>query len=349
MRIDVLDEIAGVEGEWSALAERVGAAPFLHPGWIGAWWSAFGRGKLEIVTLRDDAGELIAVLAQRRIAGASTSPTNWHTPVFGPVAQDQAASRELFERLLERRPRQLAISFIDEEDPSLATLKQAADSRGYRTASRPRLRSPYLDLPPDPEAVAQILSGKRRRELRRRRRQLEQSGEVRIDCAERGPLEQRLADGLRVESLGWKGTRGTAIASDRRTRQFYTWVARWAEQRDWLRLGFLRVGGTAVAFDFGLQHEGSYYLVKTGYDPAYRAQGPGVQLRLESITRAAAEGCRHYEFLGQPEPTKLEWTDSCRRRLLVQAFRPSPAGAVDRLIWTHGRNAASRLRAAARR
>lgn len=349
MRIDVLNEIAGVEGDWNALAEQVGAPPFLYPAWIRAWWSAFGRGRLEIVTLRDGGGDLVAVLPRRRIAGASTSPTNWHTPVFGPVARDEPASHELFQRLFEAEPRQLAISFVDEDDPSLAALKRAAESKRYRIATRLRLQSPYLELPADPDAVAGILSGKRRREIRRRRRLLGEGGEVRIDCADSGPLEQRLEEGFRVESLGWKGTRGTAIASDARTRRFYTDVALFAEQRRWLRLGFLRVGGKAVAFDFGLHHEGSFYLVKTGYDPAFKAHGPGVQLRLESIERAVAEGCRHYEFLGQPEPTKLEWTDRCRQRILVQAFRPSPAGAVDRLIWTRGRDAAVRLRSAVRR
>lgn len=348
MRIDVIDELAGVEEEWTALAERVAAPPFLHPGWIQAWWSAFGRGRLEIVLLRD-GDELIAVLPRRRIAGASASPTNWHTPVFGPVVRDAAASRELFERMLGQGLRQLAISFVDEQDPSLAALKETAGANGYRVACRPRLRSPYLELPSGPEAVARILSGKRRREMRRRRRQLEQNGEVRIDCAEGGPLGQKLEEGFRVESLGWKGARGTAIASDRRTHRFYTDVAHWAERHGWLRLGFLRVGKEAVAFDFALEHEGSFYLAKTGFDPAFKAQGPGVQLRLASIQRAAEEGCRSYEFLGQPEPTKLEWTDRCRTRVLVQAFRPSAAGTIDRLIWTHGRDAAVRARAAVRR
>lgn len=347
MRIEVL-EVEAVGGEWAALAERVGAPPFLHPGWVLAWWRAFGRGRLEVVTMRDGGGELIAVMPLRRFPGVIASPTNWHTPVFGPVAADVAHSRRLFEHLLEGRPRQLALSFLDEEGPSLRALVDSADSHGYRTAIRPRLRSPYIELPSDPDAATQLLSGKRRRDLRRRRRLLEEVGEVRVDPAEEGDLDRLLADGFRVEALGWKGERGTAIASDERTRRFYADVARWARRQGWLRLGFLRLEGRAIAFDLGLQHEGSHYLVKTGYDPAYRTHAPGVQLRLESVTRAAADGCRTYEFLGQPESTKLEWTDLFRRRSLVQVFRPSPAGAVDRLIWTRGRDVAARLRSAAR-
>jgi CelD/BcsL family acetyltransferase involved in cellulose biosynthesis len=45
-----LAEIERHSERWDALADRAGAAPFLRPGWIAAWWRAFGRGRLEILT-----------------------------------------------------------------------------------------------------------------------------------------------------------------------------------------------------------------------------------------------------------------------------------------------------------
>ena len=41
--------------EWDALADRVAATPFMRPGWIAAWWRAFGSGKLEVLTARGAA------------------------------------------------------------------------------------------------------------------------------------------------------------------------------------------------------------------------------------------------------------------------------------------------------
>ena len=35
--------------EWDGLADRVGAAPWTRPGWVAAWWRAFGSGRLQIV------------------------------------------------------------------------------------------------------------------------------------------------------------------------------------------------------------------------------------------------------------------------------------------------------------
>ena len=80
-----------------------------------------------------------------------------------------------------------------------------------------------------------------------------------------------------MEGSGWK-TR-TAIASRPDTRRFYRDVARWAAGRGWLRLGFLRLDGRALAFDFCLEHAGTHYLLKTGFDPAFRAYGPGMLMR----------------------------------------------------------------------
>src|SRR5207247_10269646 len=65
-----------------------------------------------------------------------------------------------------------------------------------------------------------------------------------VDGSER--LDELLEEGFRVEASGWKSRAGTAIASRPDTRRFYTDVARWASDRGWLRLAFLRLGGRAL-------------------------------------------------------------------------------------------------------
>ena len=38
--------------EWDELANRCGASVFLRPGWLAAWWRAFGRRWLDLITTR---------------------------------------------------------------------------------------------------------------------------------------------------------------------------------------------------------------------------------------------------------------------------------------------------------
>ena len=112
-------------------------------------------------------------------------------------------------------------------------------------------------------------------------------GEVSLEIesgAER--LDDLLAEGFEVEARGWKGLRGTAVASDPQTLSFYTEVARWAASRDLLRLAFLRVDGRALAFHFSLESEGKHYLLKPGYDERFRKAGPGTVLTYRMIVSA---------------------------------------------------------------
>lgn len=332
--------VAEIEAEWEALARRSRASPFVHPGWIAAWWRGFGSGALEVVALRRD-GELAAVLPLRRVAGVHASTTNWHTPAYGPVAADPDAARALFEWLVERGPRHISLSHVDRDDAALGAFTAAARRAGYRVAARPRLRSPYLPL----DGAQPPLSGKRRRDLRRRRRLLEERGRLWLDVSDgRTSLDDLLEEGFAIEALGWKGAGGTAIASRPQTRRFYRDVAHWAAARGWLRLCFLRLDDRAIAFDLALDDGTSHFLLKTGYDPELRAHAPGVLLRQDAIEHARGRGLATYEFLGAAEPTKLEWTDRTRERVLAQAFRRSPAGTVDWVVSTRGRRLAKQVR-----
>ena len=71
-----------------------------------------------------------------------------------------------------------------------------------------------------------------------------------------------------------KGRKGTAIRSRPDSRRFYEQIARWAAQRDLLRLFFLRVDGRAVAFAFVLQDRQRLYDLKNGFDEAVAEASP---------------------------------------------------------------------------
>lgn len=332
---------------WEELAERVQAAPFLRPGWIAAWWNAFGRGRLEIRSERRPQDErLCALLPVQREGGTLASPTNWHSPEFGLLAESAVDARRLVASLLADRPRRLSLAFLAPEQAELA--QEEALAQGYRVIQRTLQRSPHVPIDGDWEAYRHRLSKNLRDDLRRARRLLSARGKVSFEVSSGAGFDELLEQGFGVEASGWKGARGTAIRSRPLERRFYTEVARWAAAHGWLRLAFLRLDGRPLAFDFCLEHAGVHYLVKTGYDPAYRELGPGKLLREEMLARAFREGLRSYELLGDAEPWKLRWTSATRARELVQFFRPTPLGLLDWSLFQHGRPFAKRIRSLAR-
>ena len=329
MRIAVVGAIEPVAAAWNRLAERTAAPPFMRAGWTAVFCSAFGVAPSVVCAWR--GGRLAGVLPLCLRGGSVRSLTNAQTPGFGMLAEDDRVAGALARHLFAARPRHVDIAHVDAADPALAALERAASSAGYGLLRTTIQRSPFVALDGH-GAIDSGLGAKPAANLRRRARRLAATGTVQIEVSDgRHGLDGLLAEGLRLEGSGWKDTRGTAIASRADTRRFYGALARWARDEGLLRLAFLRLDGRGLAFQFGLQDARAYYFLKGGYDPSESRHAPGKLLADAMIARAAECGLERFEFLGDAEPWKLEWTRACHERVRVQAFRPTPLGTVGRL------------------
>ncbi len=319
------DSLPGA-GEWDELADRAQAPPFLRPGWVGAWLRAFGDGELETIEVRRGA-ELAAILPMLRRRGRLCSPTNWHTPVFGPLGIDRQARDEVVTRAFEQSSAVVDLNLLDGED-ELEAIARVAREAGRATVARSVARSPYIPLEADFAEYEQSLSRNRRKALRRTRRRLEGEGEVRFEVHDgRTGLDDLIAEVFAVEAAGWKGRNGTAISSRPHTTRFYTEVARWAAVRGWLRLALLRLDGRPIACDFAIAQGGVWYTLKAGYDEEFRSFGPGALLLFDEIAHCCElPGVSRIELLGHEDPFKASWTDLSSPRTWIRSFGKSPAG-----------------------
>ncbi|MDP9225926.1 MAG: GNAT family N-acetyltransferase [Actinomycetota bacterium] len=337
MRAERYKSTAPIAQEWDDLADRVHAVPWVRPGWIDAWWRAFGKGRTEIVALRRD-DRLAGVAAFARRNGALVSPTNWHTPEFGLLAEDDQAMSELVASLWISSPRSIHLSFLYPRRAEVAECRAAARARGYRTIERVVLRSPYVRIEGDWDDHLARLDRHMLREISRCRRRLEEMGEVSFELVDgTEDLDRFLEEGFQIEDSGWKESHGTAIAAVPEVRQFYSEVAHWATSRGILRLAFLRLDRRPIAFDFNIEDDGVCYALKGGYDDAYRKFGPGMMLTQEMLKYAFVKRLRRYDFAGDVEGFKTEWTQSHNDRVRLQAFAPSPPGLLEYAAFAYGR------------
>jgi CelD/BcsL family acetyltransferase involved in cellulose biosynthesis len=321
--------IDSIAADWDELADRIGASVWLRPGWISAWVEAFGgKGDLSILADQRD-GRLAGVLPMLRRRRGFTSPTNWHTPEFGPLVEDAEARAALAEALFAGRPRSVTVGWVSTE--GIHDLRAAAGRKHYRVLERSIMRSPYLPLGAGQHPAASS-HPPRNSTVRRHRRKLEKAGELRftVDAS-----MEHLPEGFRVEASGWKEKEGTAIISQPETHQFYRQIAKWAVQRDVLRLCFLRLDDRPIAFVLALEDDDRLYYVKGGFDAEFSRFGPGVIITHAMVEYATERGLRSFEFLGGEDPWKLEWTREVRERLLFQAFSPSPSGLGEWALYAH--------------
>jgi CelD/BcsL family acetyltransferase involved in cellulose biosynthesis len=174
-----------------------------------------------------------------------------------------------------------------------------------------RVDAPVLELAGDWDAVYRAkVSGKGRRDIQRRRRQLEEHGTLEFSVA-RSPedVERALPEAIRLHELRWPGrdeisgfATPTGISFHRAA------LGRLAEQ-DVVRLATMSVGGQAITFLLAFEVAGRLYLYRMAFDSSFARYGPGLLTVLETIASGAGEGLKRVEFLGGAESFKLRLAD----------------------------------------
>jgi CelD/BcsL family acetyltransferase involved in cellulose biosynthesis len=133
------------------------------------------------------------------------------------------------------------------------------------------------------------LGAKKLKELRRQRNRLADLGPVEFAIA-RAPEEitPALETFLSLESRGWKGARGTALAQHDGDRCFIRDAVMALAVQGRAEIATLSHGGIPVACGLVLRHLRRAYFFKIAIDEAQARTSPGVQLTLD-LTRHFCE------------------------------------------------------------
>ncbi len=323
-----------LEPEWNALLARGPCdLPFVRHEWLSAWLDAFAPGEEPlVVTARDAAGRLAGAapfLRERRLGLTRlVAPANDHSCRFEwALGEDAVGALAALWGHLSTRMRWdvLLLRDLARDGPTASLLPAQAHADGHLSGRWQSMDTPWLSL--GASAVEDRTSPKFRANLRRWLRNLGERGAVSVRRAGEGPEARvMLSQFFALEASGWKGKRGTAIAADPRTRQFYERLAELASARGWLALRSLDLDGRPVAMHFGLVYRGVYYLPKPAYDEALGPCSPGQLLLREVVSECEARGLTALDFLGPDMPWKRDWAPAHRPHDWVYVYRPGLAG-----------------------
>lgn len=147
--------------------------------------------------------------------------------------------------------------------------------------------------------IRAAIPGSKIKELNRLQRRLAEKGELRYErLTDEGEVAEWIEGFLNLESKGWKGRSGTALACSREQRQFFEEIVRSAFDRGQLMMLRLSIGNRTVAYKCNFVSGVGAFAFKIAYDETYSAFSPGVQLELENI--------RQFHSMAE-----VEWMDSC--------------------------------------
>jgi CelD/BcsL family acetyltransferase involved in cellulose biosynthesis len=326
-----------LEMEWNALVETTGAPPFLRHEFIRTWIDNFAADTtLSILTGRDTAGRLVAVLPMTRTRGfvnglparQALATSNTHSCRFDMIARDGAAAGRLFFEYMAADKTWDLLRITDVPEGGNAWhLYRAAETSGFPVGTWESQRSPYLELPSSYETLLAGMNAHFRSNLRRHRRRLDAMGTVTVERVTGGTdLPERLAECFAIEKKSWKGLEGTAMIQDARTHSFYEQLAHTAASQNYLSLSLLKLNGQPIAFHYGLAYGGIYYMLKVGYDEAFVAGSPGLVLLEEIIKDCISRDLKRCDFLGMDMPWKRDWSREVNRHHWLFIYRDAMFG-----------------------
>jgi CelD/BcsL family acetyltransferase involved in cellulose biosynthesis len=186
-------------------------------------------------------------------------------------------------------PALLMLPMLPESGAFAAALDAVLARKRLRSAPFGRHRRALLERSSAQDSQV-TTSARKRKELQRQRRRLEDFGSVNFSAAgERDQILPALEDFLVLEASGWKGVAETAAANDPAVRRFVETAVTALATQGQARIDRMVLGGRAIAAAITLRAGDTAWFWKIAYNEGVARFSPGVQLVNELTPNLAAQ------------------------------------------------------------
>ncbi|TET16633.1 MAG: GNAT family N-acetyltransferase [Dehalococcoidia bacterium] len=279
---------------------------FVFPGWLQVSWQVFGSGAelyLGVVRQREKIIGIAPLLVKEETASiiGSADVCDYLDFIVAP-----GMGRDFFSVLLDDL-RQKGINHLDlrrlrPDSTVLTDLVAIAKERRYDIRYQLVDVSLELELPSTWDEYLAKLTGKQRREVRRKLRRLWEAGNVDYHIVEDSAAVHDAMDTflkLFSESREDKATFMTA-----QMESFFRSLADTMAEAGLLRLGILELDTLPTAIVMCFDYNDCVYLYNSGYNPRYSALSVGLLCKVLCIKDSIQRGRKRFDFLKGGEPYK---------------------------------------------
>jgi CelD/BcsL family acetyltransferase involved in cellulose biosynthesis len=240
------------------------------------------------------------------------------SPLVAP-GSPAASLEQLLARGLEEAPGFLGLDLLVADGPAWEALSMAIGAVGARPVELRRFERAFLDAADERKTN---LSRKHERNMTRLLKRLGDELGAPLSVDDRAGDEAAYDDFLRLESAGWKGEGGTALASSGHSELFRE-ISRGFAARGELQLLDLNSAGRTVAMICVLTAGDTGFTFKIAIDEEWRRFGPGTQIMLAQIEGLGESRVRRLDSCAEPGHEMAERAWAGRRELAIMAL-PSP-------------------------
>ena len=275
---------------WNRLGEcAIEANPFAEAAFVPTAVRALGAEHVQLLVAERD-GEWIGCLPIeiRRVIGFPILASTWSHPYsfLGTplVARDRIAefAAELAASLRAAEHCRFLLLRTCGDGPVLAALEAAAAEAGLAPIFARRFERGAYEGRDEEEELNWMKS--RHSKLPRARRKLEKDLDQEVVARETEAEAANVDAFLALESAGWKGEQGTAMASDGGAAELFRGVCDEFRSRGRLLLRSLETtDGRVLAMTCELSAGDVLFGFKAAYDEELRKYSPGIQLHVENF------------------------------------------------------------------
>lgn len=329
--IETEEGLAGIADEWRKLGARY-PSPLLQHEWYTACAHAFcPPEKLHIIVKRRD-GRITAIAP----LSLQTKQTKGRLEILGSeilceptglLCEDREDLEALLAHIIAlKRPTNLRR--LPADSPENAFFE--SQNKGFAFQAERPSGSPWIPITMPWADYEKTISSKDRYTLRRARKRADGLGQVEFEVRRPTPgdVQGCFNELARIESLSWKEKNGTSLGSYAPLNKFFSRYMLSAAETGTLRVNFLTIDGSAIAFLMGVEHSRRYWVLKISFDESFAHCSPGVMLMHEVIHRAFESDLEAFEFLGTDEQWLHVWTNDVRKHVGIHLYPFSVGGLL---------------------
>lgn len=328
-----LDEVRALAPRWEALhREAESDNPFLTPAWTLGWLET-GEGIEPYVVAGFLDDELVAVWPLARTRTPLGRVLGYvEGDAYGLVHRGElpSSARALVAAVVADCASWDAL-YLNEHfaaAPEHEALLAAFHDAGIHVASLPTSSCPELVFS-DRAAFECHVGKKVLREVRKRRRQLEQLGPVRVEELRTVDEVDRGFSALaELHDRRWHDRSDTSAFADPVRTTGMRAAAMHLAAAGQLAIDLLLVDEVPVAGCYGLRSGGRFIYYTPGFDPAWAPYSVSKILLLHQMERCLREGSRAFDFSRGLEPYKMVWATAVRSAMTVVGHHDSPRGRL---------------------
>jgi CelD/BcsL family acetyltransferase involved in cellulose biosynthesis len=279
---------------------------FVLPGYLKAWWQAFGSERIPYLCSIRSHGELIGMaplMVEGRTARlmGDTDVCDFLDVVVVP-GREKIFFDALFDHLKKQGIRQLDLEAVRSDSTLYRHLAPATTDQPYVVDCQSVDATMVLDLPASWDAYLLQLTGKQRHEVRRKFRRLEEAGRVALRTVDNAAeVSSQMSTFLTLFKKN--RTQKARFMTDRMASFFHALAIELASARV-LKLYFLMLNDAVVAAVMCFDHDDTFHLYNNGYHEKYHSLSVGLLSKLFTVKESIRLGKRRYDFLKGTEVYK---------------------------------------------